>query len=328
MNHRTITPVLLASALASCTSTGTATPPIASIGQTPQAAVSTARGLWIASGSRPTKEGLVYVADTYFNHILVYNQRGYAQLPIGEISTDITFPIALSVDTHRNLWVANANSELESTILRFPQGSTAPDMILGDPNWNVLSIWVAHDGAVFAVNSGYYGNCEIVEYPPNKTTSKVIGDKRLAYLTTAVAADAKGDIFASGFAQSGAGEVDVRPAGTKRWRNTGISLAEPGGLAFDGSGNLVVTDIGHEVIETFPPGQTKPSNTIGCSTQCVSVAFDRAGNRLWVDEVNDESGEIEERTYPSGTLTDRLLPPQGSSPQSVAVSPVLSRIWH
>jgi sugar lactone lactonase YvrE len=316
-------------ALTACTPAGFGTQPYSFSG-TPQlqgslplhSAPAVARS-WIAPEVRHANEQLVYVAETIANRVVIYEQRGHYQMPVGAISTDITFPVAVWVDTHRNLWVANTNSELESTILRFPQGSKKPDLILNDANWNVLAVWVALDGTVYVVNADYSGNCEIVKYPPGKTTSIVIGDKRLAYLTTAVVGDGKGDLFASGFGQSGVGEVDERPAKSKRWQNTGIKLNEPGGLAFDRAGNLVVSDIGSDVIETFSPGKTTPTNTIACSSQCTSLAFNHAGDRVWVDEAGDESAIIDERTYPSGTLIDRLLPPQGSSPEGVAVTPDL-----
>ena len=108
---------------------------------------------WIARGVRNSREPLLYVADAYDNDIVIYEQRGRDQQPIGKITTDLTFPSGVWVDTHRDLWVANVNTETESTILRFPQGSTTPDLTLKDPNWNAAGVWVSREGDVYVVNN-------------------------------------------------------------------------------------------------------------------------------------------------------------------------------
>lgn len=324
LKYPPIISILLLGTLVSCISTQLSPPQMQGSATAPGAShpAPTQRHSWIDPEVRHTRERLLYVAVPSSNAVVIYKQRGHNQQPVGKLTTDITFPNAVWVDTQRNVWIVNNYSELESTILRFPQGSTTPDLTLPDPQWNASAVWVSDKGAVYVVNSGYYANFEIVEYPPHMKTAKVIGDRNLAYLTTAVVGDANGDLFASGFAQSAIGEIDERPAGSRHWRDTGIRLAEPGALAFDSSGNLVASDIGSDVIETFPPGQTTPSNTISCTAECASIAFNHAGTHLWVGEYNDPSGTVEERDYPKGTILDTLAQPY-SYLYSVAASPDL-----
>jgi hypothetical protein len=210
--------------------------------------------------------------------------------------------------------------------LRFRQGSTAPDLTLSDPNWLASWVSIGPKGAVYVVNTPYSGYSEILEYPPHKSSPMIITDPQLAYLTVAVVEDANGDLFADGINSQHLGaEIDERPAGSSTWQNTGImGLGEPGGLGFDAFENLVVSDPLFGVIDTFPPGQTTPSNSITCSLQCISFAFAAGGKRLWVDEYNDARGGvgIDELAYPGGTLIDRIPQPINSS-VSVAAAPAL-----
>ena len=323
MKRLLIAPALLA-AMTACTTVFTATPPAGlQDARASRRLVQPPRPSWIVAGVRHTTKSLLYVADTYDNEVTIYMQRGRDQQPVGEITTDLTFPTGLWVDAHRNLWVANSYSELESNILRFPQGATQPDRTIPDANWNVDGVWVARDGSIYAINSGYYGNFEIVKYPPHKTVSQVVGDPNLTNDITAIAGDVHGNLFASGLTPSGGGEVDELASGSTKWQNTRIPLAEPGGLAFDRSGNLVVSDIGRDVIDVYPPNRRKPSETISCSAQCWAVALNHRSTRLWVDEVNDLNGTIDEFSYKQGAFIQTLAQPQDSYPQSVATTPDL-----
>jgi len=282
-----------------------------------------ARASWIASGVRTTTQPLLYVADTYAYEVAVYMQQGRNQNPVGEITNGITFPTGVWVDQYRNLWVSNTYGELESNILRFPQGSTKPDRTLADPNWNADDVWVAPDGSVYAINSGYSGNFEIVKYPPHKTVSQPVGDPYLTSDITAIAGDTSGNLFASGLGVSGGGEVDELPAGSTQWQNTGIPLMEPGGLAFDREGHLVVSDIGREVVEVFSLGHKKPREIIQCSAQCWAIALNHRAKRLWVDEVNDLNGTIDEFSYQKAQFVETLAQPSNSYPLGLATTPDL-----
>jgi hypothetical protein len=276
-----------------------------------------------APNSRKAQGQLLYVADTLSGEkVAIYKQKGQSQSPIGNLSTGIGEPYGLWVDAHDNLWVANSNGETDSTILRFPPGQTNPDIYLPDDYWNVNWIWVAPHNTVYVVNIGYYADSVIYKYDAPRVTPKVIRDPHFSFMW-AVVGDTKGDLFASGlYKKSGLGGIDERFAKATRWHETGITLSAPGGLAFDGSGNLVASDP-YAGIETFAPGQTTPSNTISCTAECFSFSFNHKGDRIWIDELDNDNGSIEERAYPSGTLLDTLPQPYGSMPYSVAAAPDL-----
>jgi hypothetical protein len=312
-----VVPILLAGVLASC-----ASPQL-----TPPAAGSLGRAMPVGLPSRSTHgtDALLYVADTTSNDdVVIYDQKGTNQEPLGDITDHLFLAYGLWVDTYGNLWVANVNYELESTIVRFPKGSSESDLIIADPNYNVTWVWVATDGKVYVVDDDYYGNSRLVKYdPPLYATPTFIKDPHVTFIWSVVG-DAHGDLFVSGYSpKTGFGEIDERAAHSTHWRNTHIPLGAPGGLAFDRSGNLVASDTLHGVIETFPSGQTSPSNSIACSEECFSFAFNHRGDRLWIDEQYESNGTIDEVAYPSGTQIDSLPQPQGSLPSSVAASPDL-----
>jgi hypothetical protein len=280
--------------------------------------------------------GLLFVDDSpYFGGVLVYRQHGRNQKPFRSIAQDLLSPNAVWVDTQQNVWVANGGSGSsgnKSTIVRFPQrGTRPPDLILHDFGRFPTALWVSSSGAVYVVNDPLSAKepAQIVEYPPHVKAYRVIGDPNISHYATAVVGDAKGDLFAAGFTASGVGEIDERFAGSKHWDDTGIagphrSVSQPWALAFDAHGNLVVDDYGSQQIETFPPGQTKPSNAIPCvPADCTVIAFDRSGSRLWVGEPNYDTGTLDEFEYPSGKLIQSLAQPYGSSPVSLATSPDL-----
>jgi hypothetical protein len=280
---------------------------------------------------------LVFVVDSPSSGgVLVYRQNGpHHQNPLRSVNQDLIAPNAVWVDPNGNVWVANggdASSGLKSTILRFPRrGTQPPDRILKDFGWDPTALWVSRTGAVYVVNAPASARqrSEIVEYPPREKTYTVIGDRKISHGITAVLGDAKGDLFAAGFTDSGNGEIDERPAGSAHWDDTGIagkgrSVTQPYDLAFDAQGNVVVADYGTRSIETFPPGKAKPSNTIKCiPMDCTVIAFNQSGNRLWVGEPDYSTGSVDEFDYPSGTFVQGLTQPDGLSPVSLATSPGL-----
>jgi DNA-binding beta-propeller fold protein YncE len=301
---------------------------------TPPSSLSTVTNNAVAA--RDIDPGLLFaVEQPPFGDVVVYRQKGRNQKPFRTIQHDLINPAALWVDTSDNLWVGNEGavaSGPKSTIVRFPRlGTQAPDRILDDFNWFPDALWVSRDGNVYVANDpvGATEKAEVVEYPPHSKTYKVIGDPNISRNITAIIGDAKGDLFVAGFTESNAGEIDERLVGSKHWSDTGIagkgrSVNLPLSLAFDADGNLVVDDYGKKLIETFKPGQTKPSNAIKCvPLDCGVIAFNHIGSHLWVAEPNYSTGTITEFEYPSGKLIENLAIPSGSSAYALATSPDL-----
>jgi DNA-binding beta-propeller fold protein YncE len=289
-----------------------------------------------AFGAPDIDRGLLFaVEQPPFGDVVVYRQKGQNQQPFRYINQDLINPAALWVDTFDNLWVGNegaVSSGPKSTIMRFPRlGTQAPDRILDDFNWFPDALWVSRDGNVYVGNDpvGATEKAEVVEYPPQSKTYKVIGDPNISYTVTAIVGDAKGDLFAAGYTDSHVGEIDELPAGSKHWSDTGIagkgrSVSQPLSLAFDADSNLVVDDYGRKLIETFKPGQTKPSNAIKCTPlDCAVIAFSHMGSRLWVGEPSYFTGTIAEFEYPSGKLIETLTLGYASSAYALATSPDL-----
>jgi hypothetical protein len=288
------------------------------------------------SAAVPTTErGLLFVVDSSYSGVFVYRQNSRNKDPFRQITQDLLYSNAVWVDTRNNVWVANGGSVAsgnKATIVRFPhRGTGAPDRILDDFGQIPIALWVSGVGSLYVVNYPTSASqpAEIIEYAPHAKTYKVIGDRNISHDITAVVGDANGDLFASGFTSSGVGEIDERPAGSKHWDDTGIAgdgraVNQPLDLAFDADGNLVVDDYGNAQIDTFPPGKTKPSNTIQClPADCRVIAFSRSGTRLWVGEPNYSTGAVYEFEYPSGKFIKRLMQPEESSPASLATSPSL-----
>jgi hypothetical protein len=279
---------------------------------------------WIDPAVRSTHRGLLYVADeNEQGNVRIYMQEGHHQHPVGYITTGIQVPMGLFVDAKRNLWVANWNG-YEGQVLRYAQGSTTPNLTLNDSLGNPVALWVAQDSTVYVVTFPYSGPSIIVKYPQGSQQYQVIIDPNMSVLS-AVAGDAKGNIYGGGLPYSGYGEVDVLPAGKSTWQNTGMITNAPAALALDAQGNLLVSaaDAQSNAFLTFRIGHKRPSNRIDCISDCEQVAFDRSGKHLWAVEAADFTGGVFEFDYPSGKRINRLHQPNASGPDGVAASPPL-----
>lgn len=303
------------------------------IGAAPVPAVSTLSPVpkiqsWIDPEVRSTHRGLLYVADeNEQGSVRIYMQEGHHQRPVGNITTGISIPLGLFVDAQRNLWVANGTGYTYygySEILCFPQGSTAPSLILRDYAGAPGAMWVAQDGTVYVVSSPVYGPSVLVKYPQGSQKYQVITDPNMSVLS-AVVGDAKGNIYGGGLPYGGYGEVDVLPAGKSTWQNTGMITNAPAALALDAQGNLLVSgaDAQSNAFLTFRIGDKKPWNRIDCVSDCEQVAFDRSGKHLWAIEAADFTGGVFEFDYPSGKRINHLYQPRSSGPDGVAASPAL-----
>src|SRR4051794_3531302 len=224
------------------------------------------RELWQPQGialDTSVTPNILYVSDYGNNRVLAWkNAQGFrngqaADLVIGQtdflhtgaggpgtsFSTGLNSPMGLAVDRNGNVYVAD---QLNNRILRFPrpfsqQNGQFPDLVIGQPNYSSKDRAVSETGLSLS-NAGFIigitfdsegnlwvsdgGNRRVLRYAGTDLASGVNGPKANLVL----------------------GSPDFRTTVTgveKANRAAATSaFANPGGLAFDASGRLYVTDTG------------------------------------------------------------------------------------
>ena len=227
---------------------------------------------------------IVYVADTLNNRVLAWrnaaniNKTNFADLVIGQpnlqqtipggpgtgFSTGLSIPAAVAVDAKGNLYVADAGN---NRILRYPSPFSQPagflpvDLVIGQ-----VSI---------SSGTGPNGGTPVA-------SAKTVAFFGGSIFTLAMAIDAQGNLWvtdpgnnrvlrfpvgslAAGTPQPSADVVlgqndfvtSALPSGFSQQFKT--AMYQPGGLAFDQTGRLFVSDSGSRVLQFSPPFNTGSS---------------------------------------------------------------------
>ncbi|MBV9103437.1 MAG: hypothetical protein JO060_07580 [Candidatus Eremiobacteraeota bacterium] len=260
-------------------------------------------------------KSLIYVASG--DHVEIYPQRGHNPPPIGMITDGVLSAYGLYVDAMRNLYVCNWH---EDSVAVYPPGGTTPSAVYTVGVRGPLYAAVDAAGTLF-VSNGADGT--IVEYAKgHKSPTRflfTLGDE-----ADGIALDAAGNLYAAYRKRAtGNGGIMFFSKGSPRGQDLGIALLAPQGLAIDTSGNILVVETnGKDVIDTFPPHQTKPSQQIAVRGVPTQITLTQHLHHLYVSDLNRH---VYAQTYPNGRLHGKLRDPQHlSEEQGIAVSPAES----
>jgi hypothetical protein len=313
-NFRNVAIVTLAlcAGCATGSTTGGAFAP-AGPGAQPQAAHRA--GGWLSPTAKRAKH-LIYVSDFIGNAVEIYSASGTGQSPIGVITDGISGPEGSCVDSHGDLFVTNVSNQ---TVTMYPHGSTT---------WKLQYTGFAYptNVAVGANGMVYVDDLvgqKVVEFPRGKTRSQRTID---VMYPQGAALDSKNDLYVSyntGSHGGGPGTVNEYAPKSTKGTDLDLPIVWSAGDAIDGSNDVVVADqgsgIGNQAVYVFPPGATKPSETI---TQGLEdpfrLAFDSKYKYLYV--ADPEVNALLVYDYSSGKLVNSIT--NGlSSVYGVAVSP-------
>jgi uncharacterized protein (TIGR03437 family) len=222
---------------------------------------------------------IVYVADTFNNRVLAWRnaatitKTNFADLVIGQpslqqtnaggpgtgFSTGLSIPAAVAVDAKGNLYVAD---EGNNRILRYPApfnqsaGFLAVDLVIGQVSISSgtganggtpvvsakgLAFYAGGNAFTLAMTFDAQGNLWVTDPGNNRVLRFPVGS--LAAGTPQPSADLV------------LGQNDFVSSAVVGFSNQTIktSLAQPGGLAFDQTGRLFVSDAGSRVLQYSPP---------------------------------------------------------------------------
>jgi len=264
-----------------------------------------ARG-WLSPDAKHRRKGLIYWGSYDKNTITIYSARGTNGKEKGQITTGLSNPERLFVDTAHNVYATNLGN---NTITAYQPGQTSPFLTISNGVNSPTGLTVDAAGTVYCAN---VGNDTITVYPKGQTSPSLTipTSSSPEYLAT----DASDNLYASINTQ-----VWEFAPGSTTGKNLGLAVSSPGALEVDKAGNLIVLDL--STIDYFPAGKTQPTKQISVTAGFpFAFALSADEKALYVSEGSGSTFIIQHVRYPNGTtLANKLTTNGGEWP--LAVSP-------
>lgn len=263
-------------------------------------------GGWISPDAGRHRKGLIYWGSYDKNTITIYSARGINGKEKGQITTGLSNPERLFVDTAHDVYATNLGN---NTITAYQPGQTSPFLTISTGVNSPTGLTVDAAGTVYCAN---VGNDTITVYPKGQTSPSLTipTSGSPEYLAT----DASDNLYAS----INTAVWEFAP-GSTTGKNLGLAVSSPGALEVDKAGNLIVLDL--STIDYFPAGKTQPSKQISVTAGFpFALALSADEKRLYVSEGSGSTFIIQHVLYPNGTsLANKLTTNGGEWP--LAVSP-------
>jgi hypothetical protein len=274
----------------------------------------------------PANGTLVYASDPFRNVVYVYSGKLAGQAPCAHMASELNQPWGLYVmsGTH-DLYVAeNGNVRV------YHRGQTTPYNTYTDPSRQIVSdVTAAPDGTVIAANFGQTFGTEqgsISTWIGGQHGGQFVGNFPMKNNGQGafISVQKNGAVFFDDFDSStdhGAIFSLSCPAGVcgAQTQLSGVSLGDPGGLGFDSTGDLLATDNLNARADTFELPNPRPKSFPLEDAYPTGMAFDGV-NQAWL-VANWSDNEVDEYSYPSGTLIGTVPGKAGGGIVGVAIDP-------
>jgi DNA-binding beta-propeller fold protein YncE len=275
--------------------------------------------------SCPTTGPIKYVADNNNSVIYIYSGKFNGQAPCGQITASLNEPQSIHVrpGTH-DFYVANGAA---GNILVFHRGQTTPYNTYVDPsNQYTSDVAIAKDGTVIAVNSASqnrqeFGSLSTWKEGPNGGT--FIGNFPLTNNNIGewMTLRKNGTVYFDAEPQTGGGSLWFVscPAGAcgPQTQVAGVSFILAGGMVFDESGDLLVSDWGTGTVYRFELPNPVPKS-IPVGGEPTGLAINVADHHFFVADIANH--DAAEYLYPGVSLVG-VVPCCTEGPLGVAVDP-------
>lgn len=289
--------VLLATTLVLATSPG------ARAGAAESAGAGHPTGSWMSARARQEAKthGLIYVS--YISAIEIYSKTGGSQ-PIGQITNGVGFAGNIWADAAGGIYAADEYCwcGYASVIQQYAPGATSPAFTYYDGLLSPGAVAVGPDGTIYAAD---FGGENIVAYAPGQQRYL-----RMFYPThgspQGITIGPKGEVvvvYRDPLQWTSFGVAEFAPGSSVSQKLPAIVTSPQGGIAFDPSGNLLVTNSGTG-IDIFKPGASKPFRTFTGFSDAYTFAFDPDGRHLYVADLGNRVVDV--LAYPAGNIVRRI----------------------
>ena len=272
---------------------------------------------------------VLYASDILDSRVDIYPQNANDPAPIASIIVGIDVPTGMAVDSSQALYVANNESRFiadipkdqPTTVSVYRKGSAVPVEVYLQDLHHPTDAVVGSDGTVYVAN---FGDGSVTEFPPGSPTPS-LHFQPPSGSAIGLALDAANNLYVSCALSNAVFEF---APGSTQGTNLGLAIGgEPHGMAFDGSGDLLVAvsvaPNSGSLVDVFPPGKTQPSKQISGTFQPFMIAFDRSKRHLYVADFGsgNHDGGVFEFAYPSGRLVFKYARGGASAAYGVALNP-------
>jgi hypothetical protein len=273
--------------------------------------------------------GRIYAGGTNAR-VQVYVSNGRPKAALRDLDPQLS-PELLSVDKAGNLYVAeNLGYDGHSgNVLIYPPGATVPSGTLFGEDYAASQACPANDGTVYVVNiySALGTAGSVAVYSPSRQfpafpVSYMSPDPNSAQ-PKSCAIDAGGNLFVAFGDTQGGVEVDEYPAGSSQPTNLGWSFPSAGGIAVDGSGDLLIPVINGTAtgVYVYKPGNPSPVKELAAGVAVGQVAVTADHTAMWV---TDQTGlSLDEYDLSTGAILAKITAnvKKLGVPRGIALSP-------
>jgi DNA-binding beta-propeller fold protein YncE len=276
--------------------------------------VSSVPGL-LAPGSA-TEDVWLYVSGLENNVVTIYDLSELGTPEVGKITTGVSAPIGLAVDSQGNLYVANTTGSVSI----YPPGAAAPSLTLTQGLTEPISVAVDNGGNVYVANRGG-SSPDIVVFPPGSTTPSNTITSPLIEVPNQVQFDASQDLY---YSDNSTG-VSEMAYGSSVLVSLGLQgLTRTNGVAIDpDNGNLFVGNFGNgqDDVLVFKPGAVQASSALRGSKGADMLAMAAVDGLEYVLVPDAYTNVVHVFLDESKTSIVTLHPRPAHFPEGVAVKP-------
>ncbi len=297
-----------------------------------------------AAKSKP----LVFVSDSTANVVNIFLQRG-ANKMVGQI-TGLNFPVGLTIDAQRNLYVANASGS--DVLVYAPSYTKAPKLTLDDTGELPVGVAVSPQGLVAVVNACAAPSCpppyysSVTFYSKNATTpcATVSDPSKIPFMGGGGAFDDKGNFFTDGYNNSSVALIGEITGGCNakaiKLLTTGNTISVALEIRVDKADRIALLQgyDGHQEIDAYraPQSGSLGNPVVICPVTGIpgepaegsfDFAFLTSGRDIYTVtsyEVSSQPGVLLEYGYPAGGTYEKIRAlPAPEMPGGLALAPAL-----
>lgn len=262
--------------------------------------------------------GFIYVSQFRCACVTVYSKSGTRQKVLMTITSGLSDPQGMAVDSSGNLYVADAEANHEGAVLIYPPGAKVPSKSFFETGADPQDVCIGPDGTRYVVNlwtNNGFGPGNVAVYPPGRShPTRHLSNAAVEYaIATSCSVDTANNVYVGYEGGKGAAPfIDEFAAGGSTPKTLGIFILgdPPLKVANDFRGNLLISDSvyqpGDGAVLLFKPGSVFPFRTLNDPTNesvfALGIAFASNAGLLYVAT----GPVVNVYEYPSGTIVNKI----------------------